>query len=124
MHRALRLAVVATLSAGVLAPALAPAAAVAETLTCIYTEPFVNTVYKTGARQLTLTRAMEKEVRRFRVSARVHPADIDLANRRLAFRQTMVRDGKGSDGMSDTVYPWSATLSWKALPYRLHGGCR
>jgi hypothetical protein len=26
--------------------------------------------------------------------------------------------------MSDTVYPWSATLSWKALPYRLHGGCR
>jgi uncharacterized membrane protein len=42
----------------------------------------------------------------------------------LAFRQTMVRDGKGSDGMSDTVYPWSATLSWKALPYRLHGGCR
>ena len=102
----------------------APAAAVAETLTCIYTEPFVNTVYKTGARQLTLTRAMEKEVRRFRVSARVHPADIDLANRRLAFRQTMVRDGKGSDGMSDTVYPWSATLVWKALPYRLHGGCR
>ena len=116
MHRALRFAVVTALSTGVFAPALAQA----ETLTCIYTEPFVNTVYKSGARQLTLTRAMEKEVRRFRV----HPADIDLANRRLAFRQTMVRDGKGSDGMSDTVYPWSATLSWKALPYRLHGGCR
>jgi uncharacterized membrane protein len=42
----------------------------------------------------------------------------------MALRQTMVRDGKGSDGMSDTVYPWSATLVWKALPYRLHGGCR
>jgi uncharacterized membrane protein len=120
MHRALRFAVVAALSAGVLTPALAQA----ETLTCIYTEPFVNTVYKSGGRQLTLTRAMEKEVRRFRVSARVHPADIELANRRMALRQTMVRDGKGSDGMSDTVYPWSATLVWKALPYRLHGGCR
>jgi len=103
---------------------LAPSSLRAETITCTYTEPFVNTVYQTGGRSLTLTRAMEKEAHRFRVSARVHPADIDLANRRLAFRQTMVRDGKGSDGMSDTVYPWSATLSWKALPYRLHGGCR
>ena len=39
MHRALRFAVVAALSAGVLTPALAQA----ETLTCIYTEPFVLT---------------------------------------------------------------------------------
>ena len=102
----------------------APAAAVAETLTCIYTEPFVNTVYQTGGRRLTLTRAVEKQVHRFFVSVRVRPADIELANRRQALRQTMVRDGKGSDGMSDTVYPWSATLTWKGLPYRLHGGCR
>ena len=35
---------------------LAPAVARAETLTCTYTEPFVNTVYQTGGRRLTLRR--------------------------------------------------------------------
>ncbi len=103
---------------------LTPASLRAETLTCVYTEPFVNTVYKTGGRRLTLTQAVEKEVHQFRVSARIRPADIELTNRPQALRQTMVRDGKGSDGMSDTVFPWSATLSWKGLSYRLHGGCR
>ena len=102
----------------------APAVARAETLTCTYTEPFVNTVYQTGSRRLTLTRAVEKEVHRFHVSARVRDGHIELVNRPQALRQTMVRDGKGSDGMSDTVFPWSSTLAWKRLPYRLHGGCR
>ena len=99
-------------------------AARAETITCVYTEPFVNTVYQTGGRRLTLTRAVEKEVHRFVVSARVRDGHIELVNRPQGLRQTMVRDGKGSDGMSDTVFPWSSTLAWKRLPYRLHGGCR
>jgi len=103
---------------------LAPSSLRAETITCTYTEPFVNTVYQTGGRSLTLTRAVEKEAHRFRVSARVRAGHIELVNRPQALRQTMVRDGKGSDGMSDTVFPWSATLAWKGLPYRLHGGCR
>ena len=120
MPSALRFIAALFLTAGF----LAPPAAHAETLTCVYTEPFVNTVYQTGGHKLTLTRAVEKEVRQFRVSARVRTADIELANRRQALRQTMVRDGKGSDGMSDTVYPWSATLTWKGLTHRLHGGCR
>ena len=103
---------------------LAPNSLRAETITCAYTAPFVNTVYQTGGRSLTLTRAVEKEAHRFRVSARVRDGHIELVNRPQALRQTMVRDGKGSDGMSDTVFPWSATLAWKGLPYRLHGGCR
>lgn len=102
----------------------APVMAQTETLTCVYTEPFVNTVYQTGGRRLTLTRAVEKEVHRFFVSARVRNGHIELVNRPQALRQTMVRDGKGSDGMSDTVFPWSSTLAWKKLPFRLHGGCR
>lgn len=103
---------------------LAPGAARAETINCSYTEPFVNTVYQTGGRRLTLTRAVEKEAHRFFVSARIRDSHIELVNRPQALRQTMIRDGKGSDGMSDTVFPWSATLAWKKLPYRLHGGCR
>jgi uncharacterized membrane protein len=114
----------AALALGQTISLLAPAATRAETITCSYTEPFVNTVYQTGGRTLTLTRAIEKEVHRIRVSARVRDGHIELVNRPQALRQTMVRDGKGSDGMSDNVFPWSSTLAWKRLPYRLHGGCR
>jgi uncharacterized membrane protein len=102
----------------------APGISRAETITCVYTEPFLHTVYATGGHSLTLTRAIENKTHRFRVSARVRDGHIDLVNRPQALRQTMIRDGKGSDGMSDTVFPWSATLTWKALPHRLHGGCR
>jgi uncharacterized membrane protein len=102
----------------------ASADARAETITCLYTEPFLHTVYQTGRHQLALTRAGEKETHRFRVWARVREGHIELVNRPQALRQTMIRDGKGSDGMSDTVFPWSATLTWKALSHRLHGGCR
>ena len=102
----------------------APATARAETITCFYTEPFLHTVHQTGGHSLTLTRAGEREPRRFGVSSRVRDGHIELVNRPQALRQTMIRDGKGSDGMSDTVFPWSATLTLKALPYRLHGGCR
>lgn len=101
-----------------------PTAARAETITCLYTEPFLHTIYAMGGHSLTLTRAIEKQTHRFHVSARVRDGHIELLNRSQALRQTMIRDGKGSDGMSDTVFPWSATLTWKALPYRLHGGCR
>jgi uncharacterized membrane protein len=102
----------------------APSAARAETITCLYTEPFLHTVYATGGHSLTLTRAIEKKTHRFRVSSRVRDGHIELVNRPEALRQTMIRNGRGSDGMSDTVFPWSVTLTWKALPYRLHGGCR
>lgn len=96
----------------------------AETITCFYTEPFLHAVYATGGHRLTLTRAIEQETHRFSVSVRKRDGHIELVNRPQALRQTMIRDGKGSDGMSDTVFPWSATLTWKALRHRLHGGCR
>jgi uncharacterized membrane protein len=102
----------------------APAAAQAETIRCVYTEPFVNTVFDTRGRTVTVTQAVKPGEEKFRVSVRKGPADLELANRRRAFRQTMVRDGKGSDGMSDMVFPYSATMTLAGLPARLHGGCR
>jgi uncharacterized membrane protein len=102
----------------------APGLARAETIGCVYTEPFVNTEFNTRGRTVTITQASKPGAIRFRVSVRRGAADLELVNRGHAFRQTMVRDGKGSDGMSDTVFPYSATMTLAGLPSRLHGGCR
>lgn len=104
--------------------AAAPVPVRAETIACVYTEPFVNTVFDTRGRTVTITQALKPAAQKFRVSVRHGAADLELANRRHAFRQTMVRDGKGSDGMSDAVFPYSATMTLAGLPSRLHGGCR
>lgn len=99
-------------------------AARAEIIKCIYTEPFVNTIFDSHGKKIAMTRAEEKGAQSFRVSVRKTGGHIELTNRPMAFRQTMDKDGRGSDGMSDTVYPYSATLEKKGLSYRLHGGCR
>ncbi len=102
--------------------ALAPAQAAA--LKCVYTEPFVTTAFDPRAGSVVITRAGEPGATSFRVAATRSRGKIELVNRSRAFRQTATKDGKGSDGMSDTVFPYSATLTWKGLPYPLHGGCR
>jgi uncharacterized membrane protein len=99
-------------------------AARTEIIKCIYTEPFVNTIFDSHVRTIALTRAEAKGAQSFGVSVRKAGGHIELTNRRRGFRQTMEKDGKGSDGMSDTVYPYSATLIKKGLPDRLRGGCR
>jgi uncharacterized membrane protein len=102
----------------------APVLARAETIACVYTEPFVNTVFNARGRTVTITQEAKPGAVKFRVAIRRGAADLELINRRHAFRQTMVRDGKGSDGMSDAVFPYSATMTLAGLPSRLHGGCR
>ena len=101
-----------------------PAAAQAETIVCVYSEPFINTVFNPRGRTVTITRAVENRAESFRVSVRSLGANLELANRRRAFRQIMVKDSRGSDGMSDTVFPYSATMTLNGLHARLHGGCR
>jgi uncharacterized membrane protein len=71
-----------------------------------------------------VTQALKAGSEKVRVSVRRGVAGLELSNRRRAFRQTMVKDGKGSDGMSDTVFPYSSTMTLAGLPARLHGGCR
>ncbi len=112
------------LMAVMIAAFFCPAPAGAEVIQCVYTEPFVNTSFDAHGKRVTVTRMGEKESQSFRVSVRTTGENWELANRRQAFRQIMVKDGKGSDGMSDTVFPYSATLTQKGLPHRLHGGCK
>ncbi len=103
---------------------LYPTLAQADVVKCVYTEPFVDTAFDPVSKRITVTRVGERGAQTFRVSVRKIGDNLELANRQRAFRQTMVKDGMGSDGMSDTVFPYSATLTQKGLPYRLHGGCR
>jgi uncharacterized membrane protein len=112
------------LLAAMTAAFLVPALARAEVIKCVYTEPFVNTVFDPRRKTVTSTRMGEEKPLSFRVSVRAIKGSLELTNRRHAFRQTMVKDGKGSDGMSDLAFPYSATLTQKGLPHRLHGGCR
>lgn len=104
--------------------AATPAAAQAQTIACFFTEPFVNTLFDPRGRTVVVTQALKSGSEKIRVSVRRGAADLELANRRRAFRQTLVKDGKGSDGMSDTVFPYSATMTMAGLRARLHGGCR
>jgi uncharacterized membrane protein len=103
---------------------LSGAPALAQPIACVYTEPFINTVFDSRSRSVTITQMTKPGAEKFRVSVRRGASDLELANRRRSFRQTMVRDGKGSDGMSDTVFPYSATMTLAGLSSRLHGGCR
>jgi uncharacterized membrane protein len=112
------------LLAAMAATFLGPTLARAEAIKCVYTEPFVNTVFDPRSKTVTFTRMGEEKAVRFRVSVRETGDNLELIYRPEAFRQTMVKDGKGSDGMSDVVFPYSATLTKKGLPHRLHGGCR
>lgn len=95
----------------------------AATIRCVYTEPFINTVFTPRSKTVAVTR-LGGPATKFRVDVRGDAASIRLTNARHAFRQTMSKDGKGSDGMSDNVFPYSATLSMKGTPSTLHGGCR
>lgn len=104
--------------------ATAPAASQAQSIACFYTEPFINTVFDPRGRTVMVTQAVKPGAEKIRVSVRKGAADLELSNRRRAFRQTMVKDGKGSDGMSDTLFPYSSTMTLAGLPARLHGGCR
>jgi len=101
-----------------------PSLAQAETIACFFTEPFIKTVFDTRGRSVTITQMVKPGAEKIRVSVRRGVADLELANRSRAFRQTLVKDGKGSDGMSDTVFPYSATMTLAGLRARLHGGCR
>lgn len=100
-----------------------PVAAPAGNIRCVYTEPFIDTTFKPRAGTVTISRAGAK-METFRVRMRGGIVKTQLSNGLRGFRQTMLMNGKGSDGMSDTVFPYSATLSLKGLSSRLNGGCR
>ena len=100
---------------------LLPGIAKADIIKCSFTEPFITTSYDTALRRMTVTYDVQKRRRVFdSVSMReMRPRAFEFRSADGRVLQRVERTCRGSDGMSDRVYPYSA--QW--VPQDLHGGC-
>lgn len=93
----------------------------AEVIKCNYTEPFITTIYDSDTGTLkTINDATHVETTLVAVSLQIiKPNVFELWNSKHEVIQRMELNLHGSDGMSDTVYPYDATL----VENGLRGGC-
>lgn len=92
----------------------------ADIIRCVFTEPFLNLTYSMAQQKLTVQTPEGTAVYRnvgFQILGVGHFIIGPVASPRLDLRL----DFHGSDGMSDFVYPYSATLPYPHGP--LEGGC-
>lgn len=78
----------------------------ADIIECVFTEPFVKTVYSMTQSTLTITDIDNKEVIKsvsFQIKS---PSVFELVSKDGQVLQTLTLNQKGSDGMSDTLYPY------------------
>jgi hypothetical protein len=99
----------------------APAVAEAEIIKCFFTEPFLTTTYSSNANTLTIASIDDPQNPTVTpVSLQImQPNLFELWNDKNEPVQRMELNYKGSDGMSDTVFPYDAML----LANKLRGGC-
>lgn len=98
----------------------------AEIFKCIYTEPFITTIYSTNTNTLTITDASNQQNSDTltNVSLQIMEANIfELWTADKAAVQRMELNFRGGDGMSDSVYPYDSTLYKRHLHPNLRGGC-
>lgn len=119
-------ALVVVLAAGCLA---APAAA--EDFRCTFTEPSLTTVYRSATRTLTVFDPVidypkvRRTVYRHVFVTKRGRAKFEFRTRRGVLLHTLTLDHKGSDGMSDTIFPYSADHPPGRGPVvGFDGGCR
>lgn len=93
----------------------------ADIIACSFTEPFIRTSYDTSSKRMTVTYDVEKRRRVFdRVSMHeTAPKAFEFRNANGQVLQRAKRSCRGSDGMSDRVYPYEA--EW--VSQKLYGGC-
>ncbi|MGZ3770544.1 MAG: hypothetical protein ACXVCP_00755 [Bdellovibrio sp.] len=93
--------------AGVL---LSSFAANADVIKCVFTEPFVSTEYSMTRSTLTYHSAMENTDKvEKNVSFQIKEAGVfQLVSKDGQVLQTLTLNHQGSDGMSETVYPYEA----------------
>lgn len=113
------------LAAVVLAVAGLSPVARARTITCHYTEPFIETRYDTVTRILAMNRADAEHgaapSAKMAVLAFTRTRLV-IRSKRLGITQEMVLDHHGSDGASDRIYPFSARWTEPGRPV-IYGGC-
>jgi uncharacterized membrane protein len=105
------------LSGGLLLPGIAKA----DIIKCSFTEPFITTSYDTALQRMTVTYDVEKRRTVFdRVSMReLRPRAFEFRSADGQILQRVERTCRGSDGMSDRVYPYKG--QW--ISQDLQGGC-
>ena len=93
----------------------------ADVIKCSFTEPFMTTSYDTSRKRMTVSYDVEKRRTILdRVSMReTKPKVFEFRNSSGQVLQRVERSCRGSDGMSDRVYPYEA--QW--IAQKLYGGC-
>lgn len=106
-----------------LAVLLLPSIAKGDIIQCQFTEPFIRTSYNTSSKRMTVVDDVRKRREIFdQISMReIRPRLFEFRNANGQVLQTAERNCRGSDGMSDRVYPYDARfLGDERKP---HGGC-
>lgn len=107
------------LAASVLAVAFSGLSAHGDIIKCSFTEPFYTVTYSMTQSKLTIV-SPDATVRQTGVSFQVMGAgEFELWKNGAAIMRLEL-NGAGSDGMSDSVYPYDATWTAKG---NLRGGC-
>lgn len=97
----------------------------ADIIRCTFTEPFVNTIYSTTQSTLTYKNIENKTKIIRNVSFQIKAAGVfELVAKNGKILQTLTLNNNGSDGMSDTVYPYEVKdTSMIIAPNNGFGGC-
>lgn len=97
--------------------------AYAEKVRCSFTEPFILVEIDTEKGTGSVSSPVEEETESFKdlkvIDFGASKYSIDLAEQTLS----LDLNTEGSDGMSDYVFPISATLTWSKAEAALVGGC-
>jgi hypothetical protein len=93
----------------------------ADIVRCVFTEPFITTVYNTNQSTLTIFHDVgnREDAPAFLSFQIIKPGFFELWNSKNEVVQRLQLSFRGSDGMSDQVYPYE--VEW--VPMKLHGGC-
>lgn len=97
----------------------------ADVIKCTFTEPFVDTVYSMSQSTLTYKSAELKDVVVKNVSFQIKEAGLfQLVGKDGKVLQTLELNHRGSNGMSDAVYPFEVKDSNQAgVAVQGPGGC-
>jgi uncharacterized membrane protein len=95
----------------------------ADVIKCSFTEPFIQTTYSTDQKTLTIdTLGTQPQVISDVSLQTTGPQQFLLVAKDGRVIQKLALNYKGSDGMSDDVYPYDVQYSYKA-GQTLYGGC-
>lgn len=98
----------------------------ADVIQCLFTEPFFTIEYSTTSLRLKISGPEIPKREETQVSFQIKEAGLfELHSQKHEVLMTLTLSGKGSDGMSDRVFPYEATLNAKRLLPGTHsGGCQ